>query len=130
MAKPPVRKPKKKSNPLKTAKVSYIDYKDTALLRKFISDRGRLSTARPFTCRAADIYRGGIDQPRPQRGWSSSRDERQRAPAGATGSGRVATNRPSSRANALSHRHWARANAVELAEVATSGRPSATPPRP
>ena len=46
MAKPPVRKPKKKSNPLKTAKISYIDYKDTALLRKFISDRGKIRARR------------------------------------------------------------------------------------
>jgi len=41
MAKPVVRKPKKKANPLKAAKVENIDYKDTALLRKFISDRGK-----------------------------------------------------------------------------------------
>ena len=46
MAKPPVRKPKRKSNPLKTAKISYIDYKDTALLRKFISDRGKIRARR------------------------------------------------------------------------------------
>jgi len=46
MAKPAIRKPKKKSNPLKAAKVSYIDYKDTALLRKFISDRGKIRARR------------------------------------------------------------------------------------
>jgi small subunit ribosomal protein S18 len=46
MAKPPVRKPKKKLNPLKAAKVTYIDYKDTALLRKFISDRGKIRARR------------------------------------------------------------------------------------
>ena len=46
MAKPPVRKPKRKSNPFKTAKISYIDYKDTALLRKFISDRGKIRARR------------------------------------------------------------------------------------
>jgi len=46
MAKPPIRKPKKKQNPLKTAKVTYIDYKDTALLRKFISDRGKIRARR------------------------------------------------------------------------------------
>jgi small subunit ribosomal protein S18 len=46
MAKPPVRKPKKKSNPLKAAKIDYIDYKDTALLRKFISDRGKIRARR------------------------------------------------------------------------------------
>jgi small subunit ribosomal protein S18 len=46
MAKPPVRKPKKKSNPLATAGVTRIDYKDTALLRKFISDRGKIRARR------------------------------------------------------------------------------------
>ena len=44
MAKPQLRnKPiKKKANPLKSAKIEKIDYKDTALLRKFISDRGKI----------------------------------------------------------------------------------------
>ncbi len=46
MAKPPPRKPKKKQNPLKTADVTYVDYKDTALLRKFISDRGKIRARR------------------------------------------------------------------------------------
>ncbi|HZI96739.1 MAG TPA: 30S ribosomal protein S18 [Actinomycetales bacterium] len=46
MAKPVVRKPKKKSNPLKAAKIEYIDYKDTALLRKFVSDRGKIRARR------------------------------------------------------------------------------------
>ena len=46
MAKPPIRKPKKKANPLKQAKVEYIDYKDTNLLRKFISDRGKIRARR------------------------------------------------------------------------------------
>ena len=46
MAKIPVRKPKKKANPLKAAKVTHIDYKDTALLRKFISDRGKIRARR------------------------------------------------------------------------------------
>ncbi len=46
MAKPPVRKIKKKPNPLKAAKVEYIDYKDVALLRKFISDRGKIRARR------------------------------------------------------------------------------------
>jgi small subunit ribosomal protein S18 len=46
MAKPVVRKPKKKTNPLKAAKITYIDYKDTALLRKFISDRGKIRARR------------------------------------------------------------------------------------
>ena len=42
MAKPPVRKPKKKQNPLKAAKITVVDYKDNALLLKFISDRGKI----------------------------------------------------------------------------------------
>jgi small subunit ribosomal protein S18 len=46
MAKAPVRKPKKKSNPLKAAKITYIDYKDATLLRKFISDRGKIRARR------------------------------------------------------------------------------------
>ena len=46
MAKPPVRKPKKKQNPLKAAKITAVDYKDTALLRKFISDRGKIRARR------------------------------------------------------------------------------------
>jgi small subunit ribosomal protein S18 len=46
MPKPPIRKPKKKANPLSAAKVDYIDYKDTALLRKFISDRGKIRARR------------------------------------------------------------------------------------
>ena len=37
---PPVKPFKKKPNPLKAAKVTEIDYKDVALLRKFISARG------------------------------------------------------------------------------------------
>ena len=44
--KPVLRKPTKKLNPLKTAGVEYIDYKDTALLRKFISDRGKIRARR------------------------------------------------------------------------------------
>ena len=39
---PPVKPFKKKPNPLKAAKVTEIDYKDVALLRKFISDRGKI----------------------------------------------------------------------------------------
>ena len=46
MAKPPVRKPKKKVNPLDKDKIRCIDYKDTALLRKFISDRGKIRARR------------------------------------------------------------------------------------
>ena len=46
MAKPVVRKPKKKQNPLKAAGITTIDYKDTALLRKFISERGKIRARR------------------------------------------------------------------------------------
>jgi small subunit ribosomal protein S18 len=46
MPKPPPRKPKKKQNPLVAAKIDYIDYKDTNLLRKFISDRGKIRARR------------------------------------------------------------------------------------
>ncbi|HJF75295.1 MAG TPA: 30S ribosomal protein S18, partial [Brevibacterium linens] len=39
MAKPEIRKPiKKKANPLKKGEAANIHYKDTATLRKFISD--------------------------------------------------------------------------------------------
>ena len=46
MAKAPLRKPKKKVCAFCKDKVSYIDYKDTALLRKFISDRGKIRARR------------------------------------------------------------------------------------
>src|SRR4029078_7219375 len=46
MAKPAIRKPKKKANPLKAAKVENIYYKDAALLHKFISDRAKIRAAR------------------------------------------------------------------------------------
>ena len=39
-----VKKFKKRANPLKG--VDYIDYKDVALLRRFISDRGKIRSAR------------------------------------------------------------------------------------
>lgn len=37
---------KKKASPLKAQKLGNIDYKDTALLRKFISDRGKIRARR------------------------------------------------------------------------------------
>ncbi|MFD7222802.1 30S ribosomal protein S18 [Streptomyces sp. NPDC056652] len=40
--KPPAPRP----NPLDTAGITYVDYKDTALLRKFISDRGKIRSRR------------------------------------------------------------------------------------
>ena len=46
MAKAELRKHKPKSNPLKAADVTVIDYKDVALLRKFISDRGKIRARR------------------------------------------------------------------------------------
>lgn len=47
MAKPNLRKPmKKKVGPTRTVKVGVIDYKDTATLRKFISDRGKIRARR------------------------------------------------------------------------------------
>ncbi len=49
---PPVKPFKKKPNPLKAAKVTEIDYKDVALLRKFISDRGKIRSRR-ITARLA-----------------------------------------------------------------------------
>jgi small subunit ribosomal protein S18 len=46
MAKAPVRKPKKKVCAFCKDKTEYIDYKDTNLLRKFISDRGKIRARR------------------------------------------------------------------------------------
>ena len=46
MAKPPVRKPKKKICVFCKDKGSPIDYKDTGLLRKYISDRGKIRARR------------------------------------------------------------------------------------
>jgi small subunit ribosomal protein S18 len=46
MAKPPIRKPKKKVCVFCKEKITYVDYKDTALLRKFISDRGKIRARR------------------------------------------------------------------------------------
>lgn len=46
MAKPPLRKPKKKVCAFCHDKISYVDYKDTGLLRKYISDRGKIRARR------------------------------------------------------------------------------------
>ena len=46
MAKPPVRKPKKKICIFCKDKGAPIDYKDTGLLRKYISDRGKIRARR------------------------------------------------------------------------------------
>ncbi len=50
MAKPPVRKPKKKVCAFCKDEVKYVDYKDTALLRKYISDRGKIRARRVTGC--------------------------------------------------------------------------------
>ncbi|MFJ5219494.1 30S ribosomal protein S18 [Streptomyces sp. NPDC088354] len=42
----PHKKPANRPNPLDTAGITYIDYKDTTLLRKFISDRGKIRSRR------------------------------------------------------------------------------------
>ncbi|MFH0521056.1 30S ribosomal protein S18 [Streptomyces sp. M41] len=47
MPRKPDRKPaKNRPNPLDQAGVTYVDYKDTELLRKFISDRGKIRSRR------------------------------------------------------------------------------------
>ena len=46
MAKPPPRKLKKKVCQFCKDKVTYVDYKDSTLLRKFISDRGKIRARR------------------------------------------------------------------------------------
>jgi small subunit ribosomal protein S18 len=47
MAKPPIRKPKKKVCVFcKDKNPQVIDYKDTTLLRKYISDRGKIRARR------------------------------------------------------------------------------------
>jgi small subunit ribosomal protein S18 len=37
---------RQRTNPLDAAGITYIDYKDTTLLRKFISDRGKIRSRR------------------------------------------------------------------------------------
>ncbi|MDQ6875665.1 MAG: 30S ribosomal protein S18 [Actinomycetota bacterium] len=46
MPKPPVRKLKKKVCVFCKDKTEYIDYKDTPLLRRYISDRGKIRARR------------------------------------------------------------------------------------
>ncbi|MFF2849794.1 30S ribosomal protein S18 [Streptomyces sp. NPDC058001] len=47
MPRKPERGPvKSRPNPLDQAKITYIDYKDTDLLRRFISDRGKIRSRR------------------------------------------------------------------------------------
>jgi small subunit ribosomal protein S18 len=40
------RPPRKKANPLHTRGITEVDWKDTALLRTFISDRGKIRARR------------------------------------------------------------------------------------
>lgn len=52
MAKPPPRERKKKVCPFCKDKAQMIDYKDTGLLRRFLSDRGKIrSRSVSGTCR-------------------------------------------------------------------------------
>lgn len=46
MPKPPIRKPKKKVCVFCKDEVEFIDYKDTPLLRKYVSDRGKIRARR------------------------------------------------------------------------------------
>ena len=46
MPKPERRPGKKKPNPLITAGIDTVDWKDATLLRKFISDRGKIRARR------------------------------------------------------------------------------------
>ena len=68
MPKPPVRKPKKKVlRVLQGRRSTYVDYKDTALLRKFISDRGKIRARRVTgncTQHQRDDRHGGQEHPR------------------------------------------------------------------
>lgn len=50
MAKPPPRKLKKKVCQFCKDKVTYVDYKDTGVLRKYISDRGKIRARRVSGC--------------------------------------------------------------------------------
>jgi len=50
MAKPPPRKLKKKVCQFCKDKVTYIDYKDTGTLRKYVSDRGKIRARRVSGC--------------------------------------------------------------------------------
>jgi small subunit ribosomal protein S18 len=42
----PDRRKRQRKNPLVEAGVTYVDYKDVALLRTFISDRGKIRSRR------------------------------------------------------------------------------------
>ncbi|GAA2549948.1 30S ribosomal protein S18 [Pseudonocardia hydrocarbonoxydans] len=42
----PERTPRKKANPLHAKKITHVDWKDTNLLRQFVSDRGKIRARR------------------------------------------------------------------------------------
>ncbi|MBW0116331.1 30S ribosomal protein S18 [Pseudonocardia abyssalis] len=46
MAVRPTRVPRKRVNPLHAKKITEVDWKDTNLLRQFISDRGKIRARR------------------------------------------------------------------------------------
>jgi small subunit ribosomal protein S18 len=46
MAARPERAPRKKVNPLHAKKITHVDWKDTNLLRQFVSDRGKIRARR------------------------------------------------------------------------------------
>ena len=50
MAKPVIRKIKKKACPFCKEQATSVDYKDIALLRKYISDRGKIRARRVTGC--------------------------------------------------------------------------------
>ncbi|MFC5992641.1 30S ribosomal protein S18 [Pseudonocardia hispaniensis] len=45
-ARKPMRAPKRKANPLRVKRIEEVDWKDVALLRTFISDRGKIRSRR------------------------------------------------------------------------------------
>jgi len=106
-AKEPARKPKKKTSVLITERVEYIDYKDTDLLQRFLSDRSKIRGRRvngndeqqqreiaaaiknaremallPYTKRVASAGRGprGPREDRGDRGERGDRDRDTAAP--------------------------------------------------
>jgi small subunit ribosomal protein S18 len=117
-AKEPVRKPKKKTSVLITERVEYIDYKDTDLLQRFLSDRSKIRGRRvngndeqqqreiaaaiknaremallPYTKRVASAGRGprGPREDRGDRGDRGERGDRDTAPVDETATTEVET---------------------------------------
>ena len=56
----PLRPMKKKANPLHAKGITEIDWKDTALLRQFISDRGKIRARRVTGVIAASLTAHGF----------------------------------------------------------------------